>query len=123
MHLGRKQALITLVTGVVGIIPWISRRAKADVAAPRLAQPPVQAAPSLPEPNPLDELKKRVAALEAALASQVAFTKDAAGNLTLRAPANLLIATGGNLSLGASAAGTFIATGTMTIKGSHVDVN
>jgi hypothetical protein len=124
MHLRRKQALITVVTSIAGIIPWISRRAEADVAPPRLApaRAPAQAIPSAPEPT-LDELKKRVAALEAALASQVAFTKDSSGNLTLRTTANLVIETGGNLNLKASAQGSFVSSSTMTIKGSTVNVN
>jgi len=103
MNITRKQALATFVGG---LLVSVGRRALANGA------PSPAPTPSLPPQVTIDALTKRVAALEAALANQVAFTKDGGGNLTLNAPANVTINARVNLGLngnaGVTVAGTII---------------
>ena len=114
MNIGRKEALATLIAG---IIPWIARRAEAE-------GPPVLLKPSPSnDASQMGELQKRVAALEALLAKQVAFTKDAAGNLTLNAPAGVSIAASTNLSLKAGNTALLSASSTLTLKGATINEN
>lgn len=128
MHIGRKQALFAFVSGIVGAVPFLSRRALAQDAIP-LAPAPAQPAPLQPlqpinvQQTQLEELKKRVATLEAALANQAAFTKDAAGNLTLMSNGNITLAAGANLSLKASAQGSLVSTAGMKIAGATINLN
>lgn len=102
MHISRKQALVALVAGV---LPWVGRRAyAADV------KPVPTPAPSLPKTvaqADFDALKRRVDELEKQLASQVGFSKDAHGGLTLKASGPLTLA----------------ASGTLIIKGSTINLN
>jgi hypothetical protein len=114
MNLGRKEALVALIAGVA---PWIVRRAEAEPAPV-----PIRSTPSTDAVH-IAELQKRVAAVEALLANQVAFAKDAAGNLTLNAPAAVTIAANTNLSLKAGASGLLSASGPLTLKGSMINQN
>jgi hypothetical protein len=136
MHISRKQAVVALVAGLV---PWISRRAYAQVAAVPVAPTPV--APAQEKTTwqlQIDELKKRVATLEQQLASQVAFSKDKAGNLTLKAPAGVTLSgktlslncsgkadlvAGGALSLKSSGTADLLADGTLKVKGATIHLN
>jgi len=115
MHTTRKQALIALVAGLV---PWIGRSAYGQVAATPVAPAQEKTLSQLQ----IDELKKRVAALEQQLANQVAFSKDAAGNLTLRAPARLTLSST-NLSVISSGPAELVAASTLTVKGSIINLN
>jgi hypothetical protein len=121
MHITRKQALVALVAGAV---PWIARRAYAQGSGPvpqASVRVPAEAAPTTQ--TQLDELKSRVAALEAQLAKQVAFSKDESGNLSLDAPRNLALNVSGDLKLDGKAAATLRAAGTLVIKGSKINLN
>ena len=113
MQITRKQALVALVAGAV---PWIARRAYAQGPGPvpqASVRAPAEAAPTTQ--TQLDELKSRVAALEAQLAKQVAFSTDERGNLTLVAPGHLTLESKGAIDLRATA--------TLTIKGSMINLN
>jgi hypothetical protein len=129
MHITRKQALVALVAGVV---PWLGRRAYAQVPGPvaeASVRVPTEAAPSTQ--LQLEDLKKRVAALEAQLAQQVAFTKDDHGNLTLKAAGSVTLSAPGsvtlnavaNLTLEGKAAIAVRAAGVVTVKGNQINLN
>jgi hypothetical protein len=111
MRIGRKEALIALVAGIV---PWISsRRANAQILPERGTAPTAEQ---------FLALSKRVDALAAQIANQIAFAKDANGNATLTAP-NVTITATSNLVLKAGTTGTLQSGGTMTVKGSRIDLN
>lgn len=116
MRVGRKEALIALAAGLV---PFLGRRA--------LAQTPEQIPAPVPGPiNPqtiITDLQRRVAALEAQLASQVAFAKDAAGNLTLNAPANVTLTSAASLSLKGTAQTLVSAVANVKITGAAINLN
>ncbi len=116
MHITRKQALVTLVAG---IIPWLSRRAYAEIA-PRPSEPLPRALPS-PTQAQYDALQKRVAELEQRLANQVAFVKDSAGNLSLDSPGNVSIK-GLRLSMKSTEA-ELTAAAVLTFKGGIIKLN
>jgi hypothetical protein len=119
MHITRKEAFAALVAGVV---PWIARRAQAEGAPTPLKPAPTQPVAS-PDANQLAGLQKRVAALEAILANQVAFTKDAAGNLTLSAPAGVTIDANKTLLLKSGQEMNIKANGQLNLRGSIINEN
>ncbi len=85
MKIGRKEALIAMVTGLV---PWIATR-----GARAQAQLPPAPLPSIPNTTlqlQITALQTRIAALETAAANQVAFTKNGP-DLTLTAPGTVTI--------------------------------
>jgi hypothetical protein len=121
MSITRKQALVALVGGLV---PWIARRANAAdaAAAPaRTAPPPVQ--PTVTLQKQVDDLTRRVAALEAQLANQVGFTKDASGHLTLHTASSVTIQSGGDLSLKSSGMAKLAASGNVQVQGALIHLN
>jgi uncharacterized Zn-binding protein involved in type VI secretion len=120
MHITRKQALVALVAGAV---PWIARRSYAQPAPVPQAttRVPAEAAPTTQ--TQLDELRKRIAALEAQLAQQVAFLKDDRGNLTLSAPGSVTLNAAANLTLVGQGAIALRAAGVLNIKGSQINLN
>lgn len=122
MRIGRKEAILALVATM---IPWVGRRARAQVpikegAPTRLVQSPEIA-----------DLQKRVAALEARLASEVGFSRDAYGNLrltgnrdvTIEAGSNLTVRASGNMSVKGGGSADFWGSGTTTIRGSTIALN
>lgn len=119
MNLGRKQALVAFLAGIGSLLPWTGRRAHAQTPLP----PPTGKRVAPDPQGQIDDLKRRLAAVEAALAKQVAFTKDGAGNLTLAAAGSVMVSAGSNLTLKAAGPGTLQSGGTMTIRGPKVDLN
>ncbi len=118
MRIGRKEALLALVAIM---IPWIGRRANAQVPRVPLKEPTtVRTLPQTPE---VADLQRRVAALEAQLANQVAFTKDSAGNLNVRGAASVTIESGANLTMKAGYQAQLYGSGPTTIKGSTIALN
>src|SRR5712672_2626512 len=97
MRIGRKEAILALVASV---IPFLGRRAKAQLPT----RDPTRLQPLSTQTIDVADLQRRVVALETALASQVAFTKDSYGNLKLRTGQGVTIEAGANLSLRASGA-------------------
>lgn len=118
MRIGRKEALIALVAG---IIPWVHRRASAQVTGRLPVNEPVLRAPV--QSAEIVDIQKRLAALEAQLANQVAFTKDAYGNLNLRGLASVTIDAGTNLSLRGGAETDLRAGATARIRGATIALN
>lgn len=116
--------MAAFAAGVAGVFAWFGKTA---LAAP--TPPPITPVPSPPPvlPGPdgatIEDLKKRVAALEATLANQAAFTKDASGNLTLRANGHVHVHAGGNVQVQSSGAATVASSGVMTLKGSTINLN
>jgi hypothetical protein len=120
MHISRKQALVALVAGVV---PWVARRAH---AAGGEAEPLGETLPTRTTSKmqaQIDALTQRVAKLEKLLASQVAFSKDAKGNLSLNAPAKVTLACGSSLSLKSGSTTNLHALGNLKIVGARIDLN
>ncbi len=120
MRVGRKDALIALVAGLV---PLLTRRALAQTAASDPAQLPSPVPAPINPQTVISDLQKRVAALEAQLANQVAFTKDAAGNLTLNAPANVTLSSGAALSLKGVAQTTLSSQIIVKVTGATINLN
>lgn len=120
MKIGRKEAILALIASV---IPWMGRRAGAQIQ--RL--PPRG---ELQGPD-INDLARRLAAVEAQLANQVAFTKDAYGNLSLVGSRNVSLQAGGNLNIAAtsnadiraSGTATYGASGATKITGSTIALN
>ena len=120
MRIGRKEAILALIASV---IPWVGRRAN--------AQDRLKATPRLQQSPEIVELQRRIAALEAQLATQVGFTKDAYGNLKLRGNGSVTIESGtstqinasGSISIKASTTAEVLSSATMTIRGAVVNVN
>jgi hypothetical protein len=125
MRIGRKEAILALVATV---IPFMGRKGNAQI--PRRAPVGTLRAPVDQAPD-LADMQRRIAALEAQLANQVAFTKDSYGNLTLRSTQGLKIDVGTNLdvrassnvTIRASSAGEFAAGGPTTIRGATIALN
>lgn len=118
MRIGRKEALLALVAIM---IPWIGRRANAQDPRVPLKEPTTIR--SLPQTPEVADLQRRVAALEAQLANQVAFTRDSAGNLTLRGAAGVTIESAMNLTIKAGYQAQLYGTGPTIIKGSTIALN
>ncbi len=121
MFITRKQALLVLVAGLV---PWVTRRAQADTGGrqpDRPAQLPGQTMSSMQKQ--LDDLTRRVAALEEQLTKQVGFTKDARGNLTLSAPGNVSVSAATNLELKSGATTNVLASGNVKVMGAMIHLN
>ena len=132
MKIGRKEALIALIAGVV---PFLGRKASAQIPRGQVREPLTLADPA----QEMAVLQKRVAALEAQLANQVGFTRDAAGNLNLRgagsvrlesttgltvmAGMGLDLRSGANLDVRAGAGLDMRSNGTTSVKGSVVALN
>ena len=118
MRIGRKEALLAFVASIV---PWMSRGAHAQAAGAVGRVPlkePFLAAPTTPAQTvQLADLQRRIVAIETQLANQVAFTKDASGNLNLRGNANVTIDAGTNLTFRGGAAATLRAGGNAWIDG------
>ncbi|MFO0734606.1 MAG: hypothetical protein U0270_01940 [Labilithrix sp.] len=110
MNIDRKQALAAIAAGLVAFLPRLGKAAPTPPTVPitPVLPPPVDAAA-------IEDLKRRVAALEAALAAQVAFTKEANGNLTLRTNGSVAFHVGGAMSVAAS--------GQMVLKGATINLN
>lgn len=117
MRIGRKEAILALVASV---IPFMGRKGNAQL--PNRAPPTTLRAPLAQAPD-LADMQRRIVALEAQLANQVAFTKDSYGNLSLRANRDVHLDVGANLSIRASGTGEFSASSTTTIKGSTLALN
>lgn len=117
MKITRKQAFVALVAGLV---PWISRSAHAQLSATTTPTP--LRGQTTPTQAQYDALLKRVTDLENRLASQVAFSKDASGNLTLNSPGAVSIM-GSKLSLKASVDADLISSAALTFKGSVIRLN
>jgi len=115
MRVGRKDALVALV---VGLVPFLGRRAFAQTV-PTPAPTPTPINPQ----TVISDLQKRVAALEAQLASQVAFTKDASGNLTLNAPANVTLSSASTLSLRGTLQTTLSSQAGVKVSGATINLN
>ena len=119
MRIGRKEAILALVATV---IPWVGRRANAQIQrVPTKSPTTVQTL--APATQDLADLQRRVTALETLLANQVASTKDAYGNLRLRATTGVFIEAGTYLSLRASSQADLAAGGATTIKGATIALN
>ena len=122
MRIGRKQALFAFVAGIV---PWISRGMGAQV----LTRPPVGTPTVLPTPAgaaqsvQLADLQRRIAALETRLANQVAFTRDASGNLTLRGDGNVTLDATLNLTFRGGSQAVLSAGGNTRITGATIALN
>jgi hypothetical protein len=120
MKIGRKEAILAFIAAV---IPFVGRRANAQVqrlppgtlTAPRTVAPQVS-----PE---VADLQRRVAALEAQLAAQVAFTKDPNGDLRLRGTANIRIDAGMSFTCLAGNQMDLRASGSASVRGSTVALN
>jgi len=99
MKLNRKQVVFG---AVAGLFAWIGSK-RAAAAVPELVPIPVPPNPTIAHlAGAIVQLQREVAALQAQLATQVAFTKDANGNLSLDAGAGnvTLNVPQGNLTLG-----------------------
>jgi hypothetical protein len=118
MHITRKQALVALVAGVV---PWISRRAHAELAE-RSPESPTRALPAAPTQAQFEALQKRVTELEKQLANQAAFVKDSAGNISLDTKGNVSIK-GNKLLIESSSQAKVVAASDLTFKGSVIKLN
>jgi len=121
MRIGRKQALFAFVAGIV---PWISRGMGAQV----LTRPPVGTPTVLPpvgaaQPVQLADLQRRITALEAQLANQVAFTRDASGNLSLRGNGNVTLDASLNLTFRGGSQAVLSAGGNTRITGATIALN
>jgi hypothetical protein len=116
MRIGRKEALIAFVAGIV---PWMSRAASGQVISRvPVREPTAVSPPAAPvQTVQLADLQRRIAALETQLANQVAFTKDAAGNLSLRGSANVTVDVNANLSIRAGSNAVFESANVVTVKG------
>ena len=111
MHIGRKEALLVLIAG---LIPWRGRRASAQERI--LREPRVQS----PE---VVELQRRVVALEAQLANLVGFTRDGAGNLQLRGNASITIDAATSLTMRGGAQTHLAAGANNRITGATIALN
>ena len=115
MPIGRKEAILALVATM---IPWVGRRAGAQVT--RIPPQELNLRGQVPDQS---DLQRRVAALESQLANQVAFTRDASGNLQLRGNGNITLDAGANLTVRAGAQAQFSGGGTTSIRGSSIALN
>lgn len=119
MRIGRKEAILALIASV---IPFVGRKARAQVISRTpLRDPTLQTL--APTTQDLADLQRRVTALETLLANQVAFTKDAYGNLRLRGNTGVYIEAGTNLTLRASSQADVASGGPMTIRGTSIALN
>jgi hypothetical protein len=116
MRIGRKEALLALFAT---LFPWIGRRANAQDRIP-LKDPTATRVVQSPE---IVDLQRRVAALEAQLANQVAFVKDANGNLKLRGDASITIESAMHFTMKAGNQVQLFGTGPMAIRGSTIALN
>ena len=116
MRIGRKEAILALVASV---IPFLGRRARAQVVTRSPTRLPTLSTQTID----VADLQRRVVALETALAGQVAFTKDAYGNLKLRSGQGVTIEAGTNLSLRASGTADLSGAGSTTIRGATIALN
>jgi hypothetical protein len=116
MSIGRKEAILALVATV---IPVLGRRARAQV----LVKDPTRLQTLSTQTIDVADLQRRVVALETMLANQVAFTKDAYGNLRLRGNGAVTVEAGADLSLKAFSSAVLSAASTMTIKGATIALN
>lgn len=118
MRIGRKEALLAFVASVV---PWIGRGASAQAVGTVGRVPlkePFLAAPTNPAQTvQLADLQRRIVAIETQLANQVAFTKDASGNLNLRGNASVSIDASTNLTFRGGSAASLRAGGNASIDG------
>jgi hypothetical protein len=127
MRIGRKEAILALVATM---IPWVGRRANAQITRVPLKEP-ISVRSLAPQAPDVADLQRRIAALEAQLASQVAFTKDSLGNLSLRgnrdinidAGAGFGVRAGSNLSLRAGGTADVWGSAATTIKGATIALN
>lgn len=117
MRIGRKEALLALFATLV---PWIGRRANAQDTRVPLKEPTATRVAQSPE---IFDLQRRVAALEAQLANQVAFVKDAYGNLKLQSGASITIESAMDLSMRANNQVQLFGTGSTAIRGSTIALN
>ena len=117
MGIGRKEAILALVASV---IPFMGRRGNAqfpDRVPPGTLRAPLAQAPDLAD------MQRRIAALEAQLANQVAFTKEPNGDLRLRGHGNVRIEADMNFTCRASSQMDLQASSTTTIKGATIALN
>lgn len=116
MRIGRKEALLALFATLV---PWVGRRANAQDRVP-LKDPTATRVVQSPE---IVDLQRRVAALEAQLANQVAFVKDGYGNLKLKTDKGITIESGANLTMTATSQVQLFGMGPTAIRGSTIALN
>lgn len=114
MRIPRREAFLALVATM---LPWFGRRASAQE---RLQAP--TATKVVPSPEIVD-LQRRVAALEAQLATQVGFVKDSYGNLKLKGAASVSIETTGSFAVKASGSVDVFGSGPTAIRGSTIALN
>ncbi len=120
MRIGRKEAILALVATM---IPFVGRRANAQVQRlpPGGLTGPKTLAPQVS--TEVADLQRRVAALEAQLANQVGFTKDAAGNLQLRGNGSVRIDAGTSFTCWAGSQMDLRASSSVSLRGATIALN
>jgi hypothetical protein len=112
MKIGRKEALLALVATM---IPWAGRKAS--------AQERLQATPRQQQSPEMAELQRRVAALEAQLSTQVGFTRDAVGNLSVRSAGTVTIDASSSMMLKSGGIAELRGAGAVAVRGATISLN
>lgn len=117
MRIGRKEAILAFIATV---IPFMGRKGNAQL--PNRVPPGTLRTPLAQAPD-LADMQRRIVALEAQLANQVAFTKDANGDLRLRGNGSVRIDAASNFTCWAGMQMDLRASSNASLKGATVALN